>query len=145
MAKQNENKSNEEYLRKEAERKARIEAEAKEKVQAELNITKDRRKPSPEEISVKNDTLMEVEFMNIESPGVTHLFTYGGKKFELKDGEKVKLPVCVVNHLNRLKVPVRKYDENAPEGKQVQITSMRNRFSCQPVNMQPASVQPQTS
>lgn len=130
-------------LRADAEKKARIEAEAKAKVEAEMKTQKEtqpQRKPSPEEIAVKNDPLIEVVFTNIESPEVTHFFTYGGKKFELKDGETVKLPLCVVNHLNNLKVPVRRYDENAPSGQQTVVTGMRNRFSCQPVNLQPHQV-----
>lgn len=124
-------------LRAEAEKKARIEAEAKAKVEAEMKVNKElsKRKPSPEEIAVKNDPLIEVRFTNIESPGVALSFTYGGKRFELDDGQVVKLPVCVVNHLNNLRIPVRKFDENAPSGQQIAVTGTRNRFSCQPVNL----------
>ncbi len=132
-----------EQLRAEAEKKARIEAEARARVEAEMRTQKaaePKRRPSPEEIAVKNDPLIEVVFNNIESPDVTHYFTYGGQKFELKDGEKVKLPLCVVNHLNSLKVPIRRYDENAPSGQQTVVTGMRNRFSCQPVNLKPQMV-----
>jgi hypothetical protein len=127
----------EEAIRQEAERKARIEAEAKAKVEAEMKVNKElsKRKPSPEEIAVKTDPLIEVRFTNIESPGVALSFTYGGKRFELDDGQVVKLPVCVVNHLNNLRIPVRKYDENAPSGQQIAVTGTRNRFSCQPVNL----------
>lgn len=128
----------EEAIRQEAERKARIEAEAKAKVEAEMKAQNavSGRKLSSEEIAVKNDPLIEVRFTNIESPGVTQFFTYGGRKFELNDGEIVKLPLCVVNHLNGLRVPVRKYDENAASGQQTVVTGMRNRFSCQPVKLQ---------
>jgi hypothetical protein len=127
----------EEAIRQEAERKARIEAEAKAKVEAEMKAQNavSGRKPSPEEIAVKTDPLIEVRFTNIESPGVALSFTYGGKRFELDDGQVVKLPVCVVNHLNNLRIPVRKYDENAPSGQQIAVTGTRNRFSCQPVNL----------
>ncbi len=132
----------EEAIRQEAERKARIEAEAKAKVEAEMKAQNavSGRTLSPEEIAVKNDPLIEVRFTNIESPGVALSFTYGGKRFELDDGQVVKLPVCVVNHLNNLRIPVRKYDENAPSGQQTVVTGMRNRFSCQPVNLKPQMV-----
>lgn len=51
------------------------------------------------------------------------------RKFRLVSGAKHRLPLSVVEHLEKLAHPIKAYRENAPEGKSMVITGMRHRFS----------------
>jgi hypothetical protein len=93
------------------------------------------KQPSPEEVAVKTDGKIEAVFTNLEFPGQDLTFSYGGVTFTLLDGKTHELPICVVEHLNSLKYPKHKYDENAPSGQQTVIEGSQNRFSVQPVNL----------
>lgn len=93
------------------------------------------RRPSPEEVAVKSDPKIEVIFNNLEFEKADLDFTYGGVKFHLVPGQSYKLPVCVVEHLNGLKYPNKRYDPSAPQGKQVILDGVKHRFNCQIVNM----------
>ena len=77
---------------------------------------------------------IEVEFNNLENPGLTLEFTYGTtknfKRYVLLDGAKVKLPEKVVQHLESCGTPLYGY---APDGLGKMVKrrlSTKRRFSC---------------
>jgi hypothetical protein len=84
------------------------------------------------------DRIINVRFQNIENPGCELEFTLeaGKYKYRLYDGQVYELPVKVVEHLNSLQVPFTQpvIDANTGEQRGIRKT-MRNRFSCIPVNM----------
>lgn len=96
---------------------------------------KTERKLSPEEIAIKTDPEVEIIFNNLEFADADVKFTYGGKTFHLTPGKKYKLPVCVIEHLNGLKYPNRRYDPSAPSGQQIIVDGVSHRFNCQIVDM----------
>ena len=79
---------------------------------------------------------VEIVFSNLEFPKNTLDFVYGGFFYRLKDGEKYKLPIETVEHLNNLVIPESKYDIDEETGQMTHIvTTMRHRFNCGIVNM----------
>lgn len=112
------------------EEQARIRLKEEAKVEAELAVKEKsrKRKLSPEEIHVKTDSKLNVQFTNLETPGGKLEFTYGGMLYAIEDGETLKLPVCVIDHLNNLQQRIRVYDSDAPEGQQCEKVRMVHRF-----------------
>ena len=70
---------------------------------------KETRKPSPEDLAVKNDVRKDVVFYNAESSKEDIQFSYGGENFHLYPGRKANLPVSVIRHLRSLNRPI--YDQ----------------------------------
>lgn len=80
---------------------------------------------------------IQIEFNNLQNPGVMLEFTYGDtknfKKYKLFDGVIVKLPEKVVRHLETCGTPFYKY---APDCAGVIVKTfikMNPRFSCRRV------------
>lgn len=64
------------------------------------------RKPSPEEVAIKNSNVFKYTFRNIEQPGNCLRMNYGPKfKVEIDDGQIIDLPECVAEWINSLEVP----------------------------------------
>lgn len=81
---------------------------------------------------LENDPLVEVVVRNHDfvNQGVPIEFTFMGKRFKIGDGEKVKLPACVVDHLNSLKVPDPIYVTDEATGQvRLEASRTRNRFT----------------
>src|SRR6185503_20563624 len=61
---------------------------------------------------------VEIEFYNIEEPGMMNKFSFGTTKdftdYELKHGQKVKLPRKVIKHIESRQTPLWAYE---PDGK----------------------------
>ena len=132
----NENDINE--MKKRAYEKALIEAEAKAKVEAEMKMKQKEEvlnaKPSPEEIALKTDKMMRVTVSNVEFPGADISFVYGGKSFNIHDGEELELPYCVIDFLNGIRIPDYKWEETAEGGRHISKVK-RQRVTCMPVNI----------
>jgi len=80
---------------------------------------------------------VEIEFNNLENPGLTLEFTYGTtqnfRRYKLVDGAKVKLSEKVVQHLESCGTPFYGY---APDGSGRMVKtrlSTKRRFSCRRV------------
>lgn len=81
---------------------------------------------------------LKCNFVNLESKGVDLDFTFMGEKFHLNDGQECVLPLLVVEHINSLKVPVKKYKTDPATGMlqpETEVVQMLQRFSVTPVNL----------
>ena len=79
---------------------------------------------------------LKVRFSHIEFPKSELHFTYRGVGYKLEDQEEITLPIEVIEHLNSLAVPERKYEEDSVTGQiKPGPVVMRHRFSCIPVNI----------
>jgi len=81
---------------------------------------------------------IEVEFNNLENPGVMIEFVYGStkdfKKYKLMHGAKVKLPEAVIRHLESCVTPIYKYLPDASTGAiGKKHAGNKPRFSCRRV------------
>jgi hypothetical protein len=84
---------------------------------------------------LETDTKVEVVVRNHDfvNQGVPIEFTYLGKQFKIGDGEKVKLPACVIDHLNSLTVPDPVYVQDDETGQiKLQSNRSRSRFTATP-------------
>lgn len=88
---------------------------------------------------VENSPKLKCTFVNLESKGVDLDFTYEGLyKYRLVDGWEHVLPLCIIEHLNSLKVPVMKYKTDPASGQLVpdtEVKQMLQRFSVTPTNL----------
>ena len=103
---------------------------------AQLEAATKQTNASAKKAATSADPLVEVTFTNVEFPGADLAFTYERHKYHLFHGQKYKLPISVIEHLNNLQVPEDKYDID-PSTKQVTGISkgLRNRFSCVPIDL----------
>lgn len=109
--------------------------------QAQKEAAKEQTEATAKEMQSKKDPLLSVRFQQIESPGADVDFTVdldgkGNRSFHLYDGQVVKLPVSIINHLNRLAVPNPHYEVD-PESRQLTsvVRGVRNRFACIPQSL----------
>lgn len=79
---------------------------------------------------------IKVRFTHLEFPKAALQFTYRGIGYHMEDNQEISLPVEVIEHLNSLAVPERKYEEDIATGqmKPGPIT-LRHRFSCIPIDL----------
>lgn len=94
----------------------------------------------------KSEKSLEIRFVNNESPKADLDFylqdplkdgkSSTWRRWHLADGKVYTLPLHVIEHLNGLQVPERKYETDARTGQMTHVsTVMRHRFSCIPVNL----------
>lgn len=77
---------------------------------------------------------LDVEFYNLEEPGLSVSFSYGTtknvKKYQLFHGGKYKLPRRVVQHLETRGTPMYKWVPNGEGGLEKQLIGKKSRFQC---------------
>ena len=96
---------------------------------------------------------LDIVFINNEFPKADLEFTTveggeppkepGGKakpgivrRWHLLDGNNYKLPLHIIEHVNSLKIPESRFEEDPQTGQMTHIvTYMRHRFTCQPINL----------
>jgi len=87
---------------------------------------------------LEKEPKVEVIFQNLEDP-VDVEFTYENvKKYVLRHGRPIKLPISVIKHLSSLKYPIYQYELDERTGQlkpSTKIAEYRNRFAFMPVNM----------
>jgi len=80
---------------------------------------------------------VEIEFYNIEEPGMVNKFPYGGTKnfkiYTLFHGGKYKLPRKVIKHLEGCQSPIWKWQPDGLGGMTKKLTGMKPRFQCRQV------------
>ena len=98
------------------------------------------RKPSPEDIGVKNDPRKKVIFYNLEGNKEDIQFSYGSENFHLFPGREATLPLCVIRHLRSLNRPI--YEQvRQPNGDMItQRVGATPRFALNDVDEVPATV-----
>lgn len=81
---------------------------------------------------LEKDRMVKVRFQNTENPRGDLPFTYEGKGYHLYDGEVYDLPKSVVNHLNNLTYPIKKWDREHPDDEQAVLKEIgqTHRFNC---------------
>lgn len=83
------------------------------------------------------DEEVEVEFYNIEEPGLLNKFPYGTtndfKVYSLMHGGKYKLPRRVVQHIESRQTPIWKWKPDGEGGMGKQLVGMKPRFQCRQV------------
>jgi len=122
--------------------KAKI-IEAIEKYQAEVvKISQIEAKEAGETVADDTDPMVNMKFVNNESPGTDVEFAYDSGKglkkgqkcprYHFFDGEEYNVPYSVVERLNSLRVPDNRWVID-PETKMIRgiKKGWRNRFSCQ--------------
>ncbi len=83
------------------------------------------------------DEEIEIEFYNLEEPGLMNKFPYGTTKnfkvYTLMHGGKYRLPRKVIQHIQSRQTPIWKYrpDGSGTLGKRLE--SMKPRFQCREV------------
>ena len=87
---------------------------------------------------LEKEPKVEVIFQNLEDP-VDVEFTYENvKRYVLKHGKPVTLPVSVLKHLSSLKYPVYKYEVDLQTGQlkpSTEVAEYRHRFAFMPTNV----------
>jgi len=87
---------------------------------------------------LEKEPTVEVIFQNLEDP-VDVEFTYQNvKRYVLRHGKPIELPVSVIKHLSSLKYPVYQYEVDAQTGQlrpSPQVAEYRNRFAFMPTNV----------
>jgi len=79
---------------------------------------------------------LKVRFTHLEFPKAGIQFTYRGIGYKLDDNQEISLPIEVIEHLNSLAVPERKYEEDPTTGQMKPgPVTLRHRFSCVPVDL----------
>lgn len=80
------------------------------------------------------DEEVNVEFYNLEEPGLMQMFPYGTtknfKKYTLMHGGKYVLPRRVINHIESRQTPIWKYHPNGDGGLAKKLTGYKPRFQC---------------
>jgi len=82
-------------------------------------------------MATEEEAKIKVKFQNLEMPGVRLDFTLQGVGYGLEHNTEYELPVSVVEHLNALQVPDPYWIVDEETGQLKHYTRMRNRFSCQ--------------
>jgi len=84
----------------------------------------------------KGEKCLFVIFINNEFPKADLEFFFADRRWHVRDGEKYKLPLHVIEHLNGLVVPESHYETDPKTGQMTHIsTIMRHRFTCHPVDL----------
>jgi hypothetical protein len=113
-----------------------MDKEEKAKSQAEKKrITKYAQKRQAE---IEAEPKLRCTFVNMETKGLDLAFTYEGLRFHLEDGKEYELPISVVEHLNSLKVPVKRYKTDPASGQlkpETEVSQMLQRFSVIPKSL----------
>jgi hypothetical protein len=86
-------------------------------------------------IAVKpQDEEIEVEFYNLENPGLTIKFAYGSTKnkkiYTLFHGGKYKLPRSVVKHISTRQMPLWNYTSDGTGRLRKNLLGYKSRFEC---------------
>jgi hypothetical protein len=87
--------------------------------------------------NIENEPKLNCTFVNLEFKGADLMFVYGGTRYHLEDGKDCKLPLSVIEHLNSLKIPVKRYRTDPETGfvkPQTEVHQMLQRFSVTPKN-----------
>lgn len=83
------------------------------------------------------DEEIDVEFYNIEEPGLMNKFPFGGTKnfkvYTLMHGGKYKLPRRVVQHIESRQTPIWKWQPDGSGAMTKKLTGMKPRFQCRQV------------
>ena len=83
------------------------------------------------------DEEINVEFYNLDEPGLMITFPYGTtknfKNYTLMHGGKYKLPRKVVNHLESRQTPMWKWAANGLGGLEKSCVGYKSRFQCRQV------------
>jgi hypothetical protein len=99
----------------------------------EVNIQKSDEDRKKEWMSEK----IQVEFMNLEEPGVPLKFTYGTTQkketYTLLHGGKYTLPRAVVQHIESRQTPIWKYRPDGSGSMKKNLESYKSRFQCREV------------
>ena len=109
-----------------------MQAEVKEvKTVDEVLEQEDRAQKKPE------DEKVQIEFYNIEEPGVPIRFSYGStkrpEKFHLMHGGKYNLRREVINHLESRQLPIYDYQPDGAGQMRKVLTGYKSRFQCRQV------------
>lgn len=88
-----------------------------------------------EKIATKpQDEEIEVEFYNLENPGLTIKFAFGStrnkKVYTLFHGGKYKLPRSVVKHISSRQVPLWNYKSDGTGRLMKNLLGYKSRFEC---------------
>ena len=86
---------------------------------AQSIVSNPQRKASPEEVAVRRDPQVLCVVQNLESPHCEININMGGVQFDIKEGDEVLLPLCVMDTLMSIRRPNIFYDEDAPAGQQI--------------------------
>ncbi len=83
------------------------------------------------------DEEIQIEFYNIEEPGLMNKFPFGGTKnfkvYTLMHGGKYTLPRRVVQHIESRQTPIWKWLPDGSGGMGKKLTGMKPRFQCRQV------------
>jgi len=83
------------------------------------------------------DEEVDVEFYNLEEPGMILKFPYGTtknfKNYTLLHGGKYKLSRKVVNHIESRQTPIYKWQPDGTGQMTKKLTGMKPRFQCRQV------------
>jgi hypothetical protein len=97
-----------------------------------LDADKARRLRELESADTMLVTVTNHDFVN---QGVPIEFMYNGiRKYSIKDGETIELPIPVIDHINSLKVMESKYEIDDATGQGRSRPFMRQRWSALPAN-----------
>ena len=80
---------------------------------------------------------VEIEFYNIEEPGVINKFSFGSTKdytdFTLFHGAKYTLPRKVIKHIESRQTPIWSYEPDGHGRMAKKLTGWKPRFQCRQV------------
>lgn len=95
------------------------------------------RKPQSEKEEKHLREVLDVEFMNMEEPGLMNTFPYGSGKmqmtFRLMHGGKYRLPRHVVQHIESRQTPIWEFRPDGNGRMAKKQTGWRPRFQCRQV------------
>jgi hypothetical protein len=87
---------------------------------------------------IEAEPTLRCSFVNMESKGTDLFFTFEGLRYHLEDGKEYDLPISVVEHLNGLKIPVKRYKTDPKTGfltPETEVAQMIQRFSVVPKSL----------
>jgi hypothetical protein len=83
------------------------------------------------------DEEVEIEFYNMEEPGLMNKFPFGTTKnfkvYTLIHGGKYKLPRKVIKHIESRETPIWKWQPDGTGGLGKKLVGMKPRFQCRQV------------
>jgi hypothetical protein len=83
------------------------------------------------------DEEIDIEFYNLEEPGLLNKFPYGTTKnhkvYTLMHGGRYKLPRRVVQHIESRQTPIWKWQPDGSGSMSKKLTGMKPRFQCRQV------------
>jgi len=106
-------------------------------IRHKFGAVKEKTKPISEAEQQWLDEEIEVEFYNIEEPGVINKFSYGSTKdytdYALVHGGKYKLPRKVIKHIETRQTPLWTYEPDGHGKMAKKQTGWKPRFQCRQV------------